>query len=388
MHKAVALPARLPRALRVGLATLSVLTAACSAGESAQPGGAGGPGGRRPGGGPGGMRNAPTPIEIATIASGVLARTTMVSGALEPIRTVGVNAQLAGALTAVRAEEGTPVTAGQVLAEVDAREIGAQVRSAQASLAFARSTAERSEQLYKDRVMTAAEYERDQAALAAAQASYDQLRTRLGHASVRAPISGVVIEKRVEAGDVVQGQARLFTIADISTLVARVLVSELDVSGIREGDVAEVTVDALSGARFQARVRRVFPAADTTNRMVPVEVALSGSAARLLKPGYLARVTFRLGERSNVLLAPAAALVGSPQSRAVFVVKGTRSERRPVRVGSASGDKVEVLDGLVAGDTVVVAGVDQVRDGGTVRIVQPVGEPAETRTAARATETP
>lgn len=379
---------------RIARFTVGILASAallaCSSGESAQPGraGSGGPGGGGPGrpGGPGGRGGfgGPTPVEIATIRTGTLARTTMVSGALEPIRTVGVNAQLAGALTSVRAEEGNVVWAGQVLAEVDAREITAQVRSAEAALEFARSTAERSAQLYKDRVMTAAEYERDKAALAAAEASHDQLRTRLGFASVRAPIGGVVTEKRVEAGDVVQNQARLFTIADVSTLVARVLVSELDVSGIREGDPVEVSVDALGGSRFQARVRRVFPAADTATRMVPVEVALGGSAAKLLKPGYLARVTFKLGERSNVLLAPFAALVGTPQSRAVFIVKGDKAERRAVRVGGASGNQVEVLEGLAVGDSVVVAGSDQVRDGGTVRIVQPVGA-AETRTAATTT---
>lgn len=385
MHKAAAPVRPTSRVLRLALAALPFIVAACSSGESApsdggqRPGGPGGPGGR---GGPGGMRNAPTAVEIATVATGALARTTMVSGALEPIRTVGVNAQLPGALTAVRVQEGSVVRAGQPLAEVDAREIAAQVRSARASLEFARSTAQRSEQLFKDRVMTAVEYERDQAALAAAQASYDQLRTRLGFASVRAPISGVVTDKRVEAGDVVQNQARLFTIADVSTLVARVLVSELDVSGIREGDVAEVSVDALGGSRFQARVRRVFPAADTTNRMVPVEVALGGSAARLLKPGYLARVTFKLGERSNVLLAPVAALVGTPQSRAVFVAKGDKAERRAVRVGAASGDKVEVLEGLAVGDSVIIAGTDQVRDGGPIRIVQPIGVARDTRTAA------
>lgn len=377
----------------MGALAALALVAACNSGESAQtqggrPAGPGGPGGPGRGGGPGGPGGrggfgGPTAVEIATVSTGSLARTTMVSGALEPIRSVGVNAQLAGALTAVRAEEGTVVGAGQVLAQVDAREIAAQVRSAEASLNFARSTAERSAQLFKDRVMTAAEYERDQAALAAAQASYDQLRTRLGFANVRAPISGVVTEKRVEAGDVVQNQARIFTIADVSTLVARVLVSELDVSGIRAGDVAEVTVDAVGGSRFQARVRRVFPAADTATRMVPVEVALTGSAARLLKPGYLARVTFKLGERSNLLLAPAAALVGTPQSRAVFLVKGDKAERRAVRVGSASGDKVEILDGLAVGDTVIVAGTEQVRDGAAIRIVQPVGA-REARTAAAA----
>jgi RND family efflux transporter MFP subunit len=297
----------------------------------------------------------------------------MVSGALEPIRSVGVNAQIGGALNAVHVEEGNLVREGQVLAEVDAREIAAQVRSAEAALAFAKSTAERSAQLFKDRVMTAAEHERDQAALAAAQASYDQLRTRLGFARVRSPITGVITDKRVEAGDVVQGQARLFTVADVSTLVARVLVSELDVSGIRQGSMTEVTVDALGGARFQAQVRRIFPAADSTTRMVPVEVALTGSAARQLKPGFLARVTFKLGERENLLLAPASAIVGSGQSRAAFVVKGGKVERRQIRIGSQTGTSVEILDGLVAGDSIVSVGTDGLRDGATIRIVRPVG---------------
>jgi membrane fusion protein (multidrug efflux system) len=295
---------------------------------------------------------------------------------------------MSGALTAVNVQEGSAVRSGQVLAQVDASEVSAQVRSAQAALTFARSTAERSEQLYKDRVITATEYERDRAALAAAQATYDQARTRLGYSSVRSPMNGIITEKRVEAGDVVGAQTRLFTVADVSTLVARVNVSELDVAGIREGDVAEVTVDALDGARFQARVRRVFPAADTTNRMVPVEVALGGSAAQLLRPGYLARVTFRLGERAGVMLAPAGAVVGAAQSRAVFLVRGDKAERRPVRVGGASGNQLEILDGLALGDTVVVAGADQVRDGATIRIVQPVGAQRDVRSATLNSERP
>ncbi|HYD52821.1 MAG TPA: efflux RND transporter periplasmic adaptor subunit [Gemmatimonadaceae bacterium] len=378
---------RSPRLARWTLLGLMLAAAACGGDDrEANAAQQGGPrGGGRPGG-PGGPngRGGPTPVEVATVRTGALARTAMVSGSLEPIRVVGVNAQLAGALTAVRVEEGDRVRQGQPLADVDAREIAAQMRSAQASLTLAKQTAERSAQLFKDRVVTAAEYERDQANLVAAQASVDQLRTRLGYASVRAPIAGVITEKRVEAGDVVQNQTRLFTIADLSTLVARVLVSELDVSGIRPGATVDVAVDALGGERFAARVRRIFPTADTSTRMVPVEVALAGSEARRLKPGYLARVTFRLGERENVLLAPSSAVVGSAQARAVFVVRDGKVERRPVRVGGASGPAIEILDGLAAGDSVVSAGTDGLRDGAAVRIVPPVGAPTRATTAGGA----
>ena len=347
-------------------------------------GGGGGFGGGPGGGGPGGMRrDGPVAIEVAQAARGSLAREATVAGVLAPVRSVGVNAQLGGALLSVRVEEGDLVRQGQVLAEVDSRELRAQVRSAEAALELAKSTAERSAALFKDRVVTAAEHERDQAALAAAQASAEALRTRLGYASVRAPVGGVITEKRAEAGDLVQTQGRLFTIADVSTLVVRVQVSELDITGLRERQPVDVTVDALGATQFGGIIRRIFPAADSTTRMVPVEVAITGAGVRQLKPGYLARVTLRLGERPGVLLVPSSAVVGSRDARAVFVVRGDKVERRLVRTGQAGGLLVEIVEGLQPGDTVVTAGTDQVRDGGQVRVVRPVGEPA-TRPAGTA----
>jgi membrane fusion protein, multidrug efflux system len=352
-------------------ATSSPSSGSNAGGGQRGPGGGFGPGGFGPGGGQ--NRGGPTAVEVARIQTGSLAREATVAGVLSPIRSVGVNAQLGGALLSVRVEEGDVVRAGQVLAEVDARELAAQARSAQASLELAKSTAERSATLFKDRVVTAAEHERDQAALAAAQATYDALRTRMGYAQIRAPTNGVVTEKRVEAGDVVSSQARLFTVADVSTLVVRVQVSELDITGLHEGQSAVVTIDAFGTSNFQGTIRRIFPAADSTTRMVPVEVALSGAAVRRLKPGYLARVTVRLGERPGVIVAPISAVVGARDARAVYVIRAGKAERRAVRLGQSSGSIVEILDGLKVGDSVVVVGAEQLRDGAAVRIVAPIG---------------
>jgi len=310
---------------------------------------------------------------VAAVRRGSVAREATVAGVLSPVRTVGVNAQLGGALLSVRVEEGDVVRAGQVLAEIDSRELRAQVRSAEASLQLAKSTAERSDRLLKDRVISPAEHERDQAALASTQATLDALKTRLGYAAVRAPATGVITDKRAEAGDVIQTQSRLFTIADVSTLVVRVQVSELDIAGLSVGQSADVTVDAFGSTAFQGTIRRIFPAADSSTRMVPVEVALAGPAVRRLRPGYLARVTVRLGERPGVLLTPLSSVVGARDARAVYVIRGGKAERRLVRVGQASGEVVEILEGIAEGDSVVVAGVEQLRDGAEVRVVAPVG---------------
>lgn len=309
------------------------------------------------------------PVEVAVASLGEAARTVTVTGTVEPIRTVGINSQLAGPVVALEVEEGTRVRAGQVLARIDAPEVAAQLTSAEAALVVARRTAERSEGLRASDYITAAEYDRDQAALAAAQATRDQLRTRLGYATVRAPVPGMVLEKRVERGDIVSAQARLFTIGELSTLVVRVPVSELDVSALGAGDSVPLALDALGGRPMAGRIRRVFPSADTVTRLVPVEVALTGEAAREARPGFLARLTFRLDPRTNVLLVPAGAVVEGAGGASVYVVEGARASRRPVQRGDALQGRVEIRQGLAPGDTVVVAGSGMLREGAPVRIV-------------------
>ena len=339
------------------------------------PGGGGpGGGGNRPGGPgtPGGPGARPAPVEVVTVSRGTLARTSTVAGILEPIRTVGVNAQMSGALLSVNAEEGNYVRQGQVLAQIDARELEAQLKSAEASLELAESTAKRSDDLWKQRIITAQEYERDRAALASARASLDGLKTRLGYSVVRSPISGVITEKRLETGDIASPNTRLFSVAETSTLVSRVMVSELDVPLLRAGASVDVSVDALGGARVPGRIRRVFPSADSVTRLVPVEVALTGSALSQLRPGFTIRATFRLGSRDDALFIPTRAVMGPVGARSVVVVRQGKSERRIVRVGPDIDGKLEVLEGLALGDTVIVAGQALLRDGSTVRIVPPL----------------
>ncbi len=323
------------------------------------------------GGGRGRENRGPTPVEVAIAQLKTAARSVAVAGTVEPIRSIGINSQLSGALLRVNVQEGDRVGVGQVLASIDSRELQAQLEAANAALEAARRAAERAKQLHDQQIITSAEYERDEAAYRATLATRDQLRTRLGFATIRSPIAGVVLEKLAESGDIIGGQARLFTIADISTLVVRVPVSELDVTGLDQGDPADVTLDALPGRTLRGTIRRVFPAADTLTRLVPVEVALSGAHTRDVRSGFLARVTFRLDPREGVLMVPAGALVENARGSAVYIVTAARASLRQVQRGGTFQGSVEITDGLVPGDTVVVAGSATLRDGMAVRIVNP-----------------
>ncbi len=374
---------------RMGMAGLLALTLALGAcgreSEGAQPkgggpgGGGGGPGGGFGRGGRGGGGGPPA-VETAAVETGSIAREIEVTGTVEPLRSVGVNAQAAGALTTVNAEEGDLVQRGAVMARLDARELEAQVASARANWEVARDAFSRAQQLRDRQVITQAEYDAARAAEAAARASLDQVRTRVGYMVVHAPASGVVTEKLVEVGAVVGAQTKLFTIAEVSTLVTRVGVSELDVGSLRSGQGARVMLDAYPGQRYEGRIRRIFPSADPATRLVPVEVALTGEAAQAARPGFLARVAFALGAREDVLLVPASAVVGQAGAQQVFVVVNGKAERRTVETGLSSEGRVEIVSGLRAGEAVVTTGSNNVRNNADVRVVSgPGGAPPGSR---------
>jgi membrane fusion protein, multidrug efflux system len=356
--------------LRLGgfglVAVLALAAAGCGGGgdEQARNGTQGGPGG---GMGPGGGDRV-IPVEVSQVSRGDIARSVSVSGVVEPIRVVGVNSQLSGMLVSIHAEEGTAVREGAVLARLDDRELTAQLANAQATYQIAQAAYERAQQLRDRNVITLPEFERDRAAYAAASAQLDQLRTRIGFATVRAPITGIVTEKQVEAGDVVAPQTRLFTVADVSTMVVRVGLSEMDVVLLSEGDEVALGLDAYPNLTLQGSIRRIFPTANPGTRLVPVEVALRGDGSRVARPGFLARTTFALGAREG-LLVPGAAILSGAAGESVFVVEAGQAVRRTVQTGLTSAGQIEIVEGLAAGETVVTAGNTMLRDGMTVRIV-------------------
>ncbi len=309
------------------------------------------------------------PVEYAVARLDTAGRSVSATGTVEPLRSVAINSQLSGSVLAVNVEEGDRVRVGTVLARIDVRELAAQLASAQASLEVARRTAERSKQMRDQEIITVVEFERDEAAHIAARAVHDQLQTRVAQATARSPITGTVLERRVDQGDIVANQTRMFTIGDISQLVVRVPISELDVTALGENDAVNVRLDALPGRTITGRVRRIFPAADSTTRLVPVEIALTGAEAREVRPGFLARVELRLQPRYGVLVVPATALLEQSGGTAVFTVENGRAVRRSVRRGEFYGDRVEVLSGLAAGDTVVTTGAATLRDGAALRFV-------------------
>lgn len=212
-----------------------------------------------------------------------------------------------------------------------------------------------------------------QGRVSAQQAVVEQTQERLSYAVVRSPLSGVVIERFVEAGDYAESGDELMQVGDLSSIKVMLEVSDRDLSQVFVGQPVEVRLDAFPNQVLSGRVSRIAPAADPTSRLVPVEVTIPNETGQI-GSGLLARVTLE-NEGSDRVSIPKDALdiAVSAESPTLFVVTNLNGnegvvQSRSIQIGREASDRVEVLSGLNPGETFVTRSSGQLTDGQTVRL--------------------
>lgn len=259
------------------------------------------------------------------------------SGQIEPLRVVEVKSRVAGELRRITAETGDEVRQGELIAEIDPRDVRNAFEQAQADLEVARAEVatattqrKRIESLAKAGVVSSQDLENAQLAETNARAQLLKAETNLrlasektGDVTIRAPISGTVIERTVEQGQIiasasgnVSGGTTLVKMADLSAVQARALVDEVDIGRIAPGQPAAVTVEAYPGRTFRGTVTKIEPQAvvEQNVTMFPVLVRLE-NPERLLKTGMNAEVSVDIANRTDVVAVPNGAVV-SPREAA------------------------------------------------------------------------
>jgi HlyD family secretion protein len=248
------------------------------------------------------------------------------TGVVEPINVIEVKSKASGQIERMPVETGTRVKPGDLLVQVDTRDVRnqynqalADLRAAQARVAVAAAQRKRSEDLFKQQIITAQELETAQLDFANAQAqvtradaSLDLAQQRLDDATVRAPLAGTIIEKTVSTGQVITsatgafgGGTLLLKMADLSQVRVRALVNETDIGNIQPGQQATVTVDAYPDRPFRGSVEKIEPQAVVQQNvtMFPVLVAVSNREG-LLMPGMNGEVSVLVERRDNVISVP------------------------------------------------------------------------------------
>lgn len=312
---------------------------------------------------------AALPVEVATVATGAASAYYSGTASLEAEQEATVVARVGGVVEAVLVEAGDVVRAGQPLARLDDERLRLELERAEVTLRKLERAFERSRAVYDKQLISAESFEQTRSDYEAQKVARDLARLEVEHATVRAPIAGVVSDRAVKVGNMVRANDPTFELTGIDPLWAVMHMPERELNKLRAGQTALLRLDALPERSFEGTVKLISPVVDpeTGTFRVVVEVRNRDRAA---KPGMFGRVRVEYDTRPEARLIPKAALVEEDSETFAFVVEDTLALRRTVTTGYASGDRIEVVDGLADGDRVVVSGQATLRDSAHVEVVQ------------------
>jgi membrane fusion protein (multidrug efflux system) len=319
-------------------------------------------------------------IAVATTSS--IMSGPSLSGTLEPEREAVLRAQVQGSVLQTYADQGQAVGPGTPLARIDATGIQDAYTSARAQVMAAKNQADiathdlqRNEKLLAAGAIAERDIEQSRRVSIAAQAALQDANSRLASAerqyrstTVTSPFAGIVSERPVSAGDVVQPGTALFTVVDPSSMRLEASVPAEQLSMIRVGVPVVFTVSGYPGRQFVGRIVRVNPTADPTTRQVRIYVSIP-NAGRTLVGGLFASGRMSSDTKTG-LVVPASAVDVRGTSPFVMRVKGGKVEKAPVQLGlqDKSSETYEILSGLQAGDTVLLGAALGITPGTPVRI--------------------
>lgn len=316
---------------------------------------------------PGGFALA---VETVTVTPGPIQRRLTAVGSLRSGESVIVRPEVAGRVVRIGFAEGEPVQAGQVLLELDRAVNEAEIAAAKAAFELARANLERQAELARRGTGTRANYDQAVAEMGAAEAALALAQARIEKLTVKAPFAGVVGLRNVSVGDYVDAGEAIVNLEQIDPLKVDFRVAEVFLAAVRTGQTIEVSLDAFPGERFTGAVYAIDPLIDESGRSVLLRALLPNPDDRL-RPGLFARVELVLNEKTDALTVPEEALVPFGQAQIVFKVVEGKAVAAPVTTGLRRDGKVEIVDGIAAGDVVVTAGQIKLRDGTPVQPAPP-----------------
>lgn len=303
-------------------------------------------------------------VRVGKIEMATRTATEEVVGTVRPKLKATVEAKLSGRIEQLAVVAGQTVKAGDLLAQLEAREVQARLEQAQAVRDQARQELKRFEGLLRDNAVTRQEFEAVEARFKVAQASVTEAETVLGYARVTAPFGGVITRKLADLGDLAAPGRPLFELEDPAALRLEADVPEAIASRVKPGAKLAVTLAAL-GRELEGVVSEVETVTDPVSRTLRVKLDLPPTPG--LMSGQFGRVAVPVGD-SAILRVPATAIANRGQLELVFVVTNSVARMRLVKTGKVSAGGVELVSGLDAGETVVTEGVAGLLDGQPVSV--------------------
>ena len=317
----------------------------------------------------------PPAVDVAKVEVTRLTDDTQAVGSLRSRQGVMLRPEVSGRVTQLNFRDGDRVRKGQLLVQLDDQLPLAQVQQSRAELSIAVANHNRNKDLAAQNFISQRSVEESAANLEVAQAKLVLAQATAARLKIVAPFDGIAGIRTVNVGDYLKDGADIVNIEDIDAVYVDFRLPERFQNKVRKGQTAAVDLDALPDARFVAIIQAVDPLIDSNGRSVGVRGCIDNRQLQL-RPGMFARVTAVFGERSKAKVIPEEAIV--PQGGKSYVIRlkpGSAAETRvsqrvEVKLGIRRPGRVEILEGLDEGDTVVTAGQQRIqRDGTEVKVM-------------------
>jgi membrane fusion protein (multidrug efflux system) len=296
------------------------------------------------------------PVEAATLKAEPLAAGVQTVGSLRADESVVVRPEVGGRIVRIHFTEGGRVSAGQPLFTLDGSTAQAALNEATANLENSRRAVARAGQLAEQKLIAASDYDKAKAAFGVDQARAASARTALSKMTLSAPFSGQIGLREVSVGDFVSVGQDLVTLVRLDPIEVDFSVPENTLSQLKNGQKITITVDAFPKDVFGGEVVAIDPVIDPNSRSAKLRAQIANPDFRL-RPGQFAQLQLDTGgNRTDALLVPEQALMQDGNTRYVYTVVDGKAHRVEIKTGVRVPGKVQVIEGLKAGDVVITAG--------------------------------
>lgn len=296
-----------------------------------------------------------------------------VTGQVAPIFQATLSSRIQGTIDKLLVREGTKVSKGQLLIQLDSRDLQADLARAHAEVENAKAHLDRMNQLYATDAVSKQEMENAIRGYRVAEANRKAVEAQLSYTAVRAPFDGVITEKKVEAGELASPGQPLLKMEDPQRLRLEATVAEGDLRLVSRGDKIQVLIDALGGQALVGRVSQILPAGDPQTHTFTVKADLPKTAG--LKTGMFGRFPLDKGTTQSIVVPPTAVIERGELSSLYVVGADQIARLRWVKLGRRFDKYVEILSGINEGERVLTDGSHGV-DGAIVQVVETVAGPA------------
>lgn len=282
-----------------------------------------------------------------------------VVGTVQAVERAEISSKITGNIITLQVDLGSRVKQGELLVELSAGEISAQVQQAKAQLEQTKRNLAREESLLKKNAATPQTVKSLQDSTRIAEAAYKEAMTMLAYSRITAPFSGIITKKLGNAGDLATPGKPLLYIEEENNLQVLTDIPEAMMLRINKDDRLSVLVPSVD-LTIEGVVAEVSPIADPSSRSAPIKLRIAPDPR--LRSGQFARVTLTM-EQAETLTVPTSAVIPFGQMERVFVVRDNKARLRLVRTGAQSEGHIEILSGLSEGETVITLGNLNLLDG-------------------------